>query len=175
MSQFKNIVTKEINGNMRVCNLVTLLGSEVVKYMKITFIGNEHALEYGIGNIWIEAYDFDHMTKRLRPTITFTSEAGDELYDIFVSFIKDLNGKCVDNADMDYDSSFILESGSVSEHNAGIVFKYKHGEEVADEDKAKIVVDYQYLDEEVYNALLNLYCDLESIAVNNKEKESVIA
>lgn len=170
-----NLVTKEINGNMRVVNLVTMLDNTVIKYMKMTFIGNENDMLRGVGNIWIDAYDFDHMTKKLRPRIEFNAENGSELYDIFTLFASDLDGKVVDKADLDYESSFTMESGEINEKSASIVFNYKHGEEVNDEDKARIIIDYQYLDEKVYNAVLNLFCDLQGIAINSKDNAKVIA
>lgn len=174
MNQFKNIVTSENNKLLRSCTLVSMIDNTVVKYMKLTFVGDNQAIRYGIGNLWIEAYEYDYLHKCLRPNITFNVTDDDPLYDVFMSFNESLNGKIVDKADMDYESGYTMSSNINKDGSVSINFNYKYND-IPECDKVKIVTDYQYIDEDVYNALLNLYCDLDDIAINREIKKTELA
>lgn len=176
MSIFRNFVTLKDEREVQSCTLSSLIDDEVVKYMKISFVGNNKALDLGIGNIWIKAYEKDHLHNTLRPRIEFDVQEGDLLYEALARFATNLGGETLDNTDPDYESNYTMKATIKNDSTIAVVFEYKYGE-YPDCSEVDIKVDYQYCDEKAYNALAGLYGDLKEVAYieygANKQNEKI--
>lgn len=169
MEQFKNIITQQLKRGIRTVTFSTLHDETVVKYFKISFVGDEKDLKYGIGNLWIEAYEYDYMNKRLRNKIIFESN-GDDVQDMMFDYLKsDLGDTIIDITDLDYESDYTMKATTLSNNRSALEFDSKS--EYPDASKIEIKVDYQICDEKIYNALIEFYKDLETIAIVKEEEK----